>query len=181
MHQNPLRGRFGPSRLLQMILECALGFRDAEWAVVEVSKRFFSIRCCETTSQRTYKNSKIISSEIFASHAAVARGGQSASSTGRIASAQRVRCAAGSHSNDVRKLSIYRRSMRIACGGTKPLVIARRSQPRQSDPASAPPDEENEGSDQESNNEHPDLPIESEKAELLDEKLHRFRPVVVQA
>jgi len=46
---------------------------------------------------------------------------------------------------------------------------------------SAPPDEKDERRDQESNNQHPNLHIESEKAKFPNEKLHRFRPFIVQA
>jgi hypothetical protein len=46
---------------------------------------------------------------------------------------------------------------------------------------SARPDKQNKRSDHESDNQHPNLPIESEKANFLNEKLHRSRPFIVQA
>jgi hypothetical protein len=48
-------------------------------------------------------------------------------------------------------------------------------------PLSAPPDKESECNDQESDNQHPNLPTDSKKAKFPNEKLHRFRPFIVQA
>jgi hypothetical protein len=46
---------------------------------------------------------------------------------------------------------------------------------------SAPPNEKDERNDQENSNQHPNLPIESEKAKFSNQQLHRSRPFIVQA
>jgi hypothetical protein len=58
---------------------------------------------------------------------------------------------------------------------------ARESLRRRSQSLSAPPNKENKCYDQESNNQHPNLCIESEKAKFPNQKLHRCRPFIVQA
>jgi hypothetical protein len=63
-----------------MILEGAFGFRDAEWAVAQVSKRFFRVRCSQTTSQGIHKNKKIIAFGIHAPRIARARSPRNAMS-----------------------------------------------------------------------------------------------------
>jgi hypothetical protein len=56
----------------------------------------------------------------------------------------------------------------------------RRSDLAASSPVASLPDEKNVSCDQPNDDEHPVLTFETQKGEMLDEKLHRSRPLFVQ-
>jgi len=60
------------------------------------------------------------------------------------------------------------------------LDFWRRSDLAISRPVASVPDEKNESCDQPNDNEHPVLAFETQKGEMLNEKLHRSRPLFGQ-
>jgi len=72
----------------------------------------------------------------------------------------------------------YHRILQHSTEKISPPLIVQRSDRFASVPIAGPPDPKRESDNDSGRDEHPVLSLESQKIELLNEKLHRFRPLL---
>jgi hypothetical protein len=139
-----------------LILDAAFGFRDAERAVAQLSKRFSGARCVLATSIVVPNDSQKISLWCAARICVSLLIGLPA---------RDARCAAEPRAEGKRFMT---------------LLLARSRRAPASSPVASPSDEESERDDQNSDNQHPVLDHDAENVVRLNEVLQPTRPFLVQ-